>query len=218
MRSFSKLLITEAKLFLREPTAFFFTLAFPLIMLFVFGGIYGNEPNEFYGGYGAVDASVPAYIAMIIANVALMGIPVRLATLREQGVLRRLRATPVRPKTILVSQITVNFAMTLFGSFLLIIAGGMFYDLQFGGGALKALNVFGGLCFERGQFYERRLYDCQRGPHRPLCPNHRDGAVLPHAFSLRGDGSSERDVGGHCAPLKNAAFDPCGGFTARFVA
>lgn len=42
MRGLKKLMLVELKLFLREPEAFFFTLIFPLLMLFVFGSIYGN--------------------------------------------------------------------------------------------------------------------------------------------------------------------------------
>ena len=36
----------EAKLFLREPIGAFFTLVFPLMMLFLFGTIYGNTPRR----------------------------------------------------------------------------------------------------------------------------------------------------------------------------
>jgi len=50
MRSLWKLTLVEAKLFLREPEAAFFTLAFPLVMLVIFGSIYGNEPTPFLAG------------------------------------------------------------------------------------------------------------------------------------------------------------------------
>jgi ABC-2 type transport system permease protein len=50
-----KMSIIETKLFLREPMAAFFTLAFPLMMLFLFGSIYGNEPEELFGGRGSMD-------------------------------------------------------------------------------------------------------------------------------------------------------------------
>ncbi|MFQ5615848.1 MAG: ABC transporter permease [Anaerolineales bacterium] len=152
MRSSYKLLLVETKLFLREPEAFFFTLAFPLIVLFVFGGIFGNEPSDIYGGYGQVDASVPAYVAMVIATVALMGIPVRLATLREQGILRRLRATPLRPAAILTTQLVVNFGMILLGSIFLVIAGKVFYDLRFGGGVEKAVSVLAAFTLSAASF------------------------------------------------------------------
>ena len=89
MRGLYKLSVVEMKLFLREPMAAFFTLVFPLMMLFLFGSIYGNKPSPFFGGFGSVDISVPAYTAMIIATSGLMGITIVLATYREQGILRR---------------------------------------------------------------------------------------------------------------------------------
>jgi ABC-2 type transport system permease protein len=45
MKSLSKMTWMEAKLFLREPVGAFFTLLFPLIMLFIFGTIYSNTPG-----------------------------------------------------------------------------------------------------------------------------------------------------------------------------
>ena len=44
MKSLLKMTWMEAKLFLREPVSAFFTLVFPLMMLFMFGTIYGNAP------------------------------------------------------------------------------------------------------------------------------------------------------------------------------
>jgi ABC-2 type transport system permease protein len=76
MHSLLKLTWTETKLFLREPMAAFFTLVFPVMILFFFGSIYGNEPTPFFGGYGSVDVSVPAYTAMIIATSGLLGLSI----------------------------------------------------------------------------------------------------------------------------------------------
>ena len=75
-----KMTWVETKLFLREPMAAFFTLAFPLMVLFLFGGIYGNEPNEMFGGRGTVDMLVPAYMGMIIGTVGLMFVTINMAT------------------------------------------------------------------------------------------------------------------------------------------
>jgi ABC-2 type transport system permease protein len=142
MRGLVKLTVVEAKLFLRQPEAFFFTLVFPLMMLFLFGSIYGNEPNPFSGGRGSVDVSVPAYMAMIISTTGLLSIAITMASYRERGVLRRLRATPLRPAAILAAQVVVNFAMTLLGALLLVIAARIFYGLRFGGSALNVLGAF----------------------------------------------------------------------------
>lgn len=142
MRGLLKLSWTELKLFLREPMAAFFTLAFPLMMLFIFGSIYGNKPSPFFGGYGSVDVSVPAYTAMIIATSGLMGITIILATYRENGILRRLKATPLSPQAILTSQVAIIFLMTAMGMALLILAAKIVYGLRFNGNPLNVLLAF----------------------------------------------------------------------------
>lgn len=142
MRSLWKLTLVEAKLYLREPMAAFFTLVFPLMMLFLFGSIYGNEPTDFFGGRGSVDVSVPAYMAMIIGTVGLLSIAITTATYRETGVLRRYRATPLRPAVILTAQVVVNFVMTLMGALLLVVAARLVYGLRFEGNAVSVLGAF----------------------------------------------------------------------------
>jgi len=142
MRSLWKLTLVEAKLYLREPVATFFTLIFPLMMLFIFGSIYGNEPTPYFGGRGSVDVSVPAYAAMIIATVGLLSIAISIAVYREKGILRRYRATPLRPRTILVAEVLVNFAITLLGIILLVAAAKVVYNLHFEGDPLSVLVGF----------------------------------------------------------------------------
>jgi ABC-2 type transport system permease protein len=71
MRGFGKLLAAQMKLYLREPAATFFTIVFAPMLLLLFGTIYGNKPNPFFGGRGMVDVSVPSYIGLIIVSVGL---------------------------------------------------------------------------------------------------------------------------------------------------
>lgn len=142
MRGFWKLTLIEIKLFLREPMAAFFTLAFPLMMLFLFGSIYGNKPTPFFGGYGYVDVSVPAFTAMIIATSGLLSLTITMASYREHGILRRLKATPLRPQAILSAQVIAIFLMTALGTALLVIAGKMVYGLRFAGNPLSVLAAF----------------------------------------------------------------------------
>jgi ABC-2 type transport system permease protein len=142
MRALTKYTWTEIKLFLREPMGAFFTLLFPLMMLFLFGSIYGNEPSDLFNGYGSVDVSVPAYTAMIIGTTGIMGLTITMATYREKGILRRLRITPLRPQVILVAQVAVLFLMTVAGMLLLILAGKLVYHLRFDGNALHVALAF----------------------------------------------------------------------------
>jgi len=129
MKSLQKMILIESKLFLRQPMAAFFTLIFPLFLLFLFGSIYGNEPSELLGGRGNVDVSVPGYIAMIIATAGLTNLPIVLATYREQGILRRYQASPVSTTTILLAQVAVSALTAVVGGGLLVLAGVLVYDL-----------------------------------------------------------------------------------------
>ena len=142
MKCLLKMTWMEAKLFLREPVGAFFTLAFPLMMLFLFGSIFGNAPSPVLNNQGSVDISVPAYTAMIIATTGLMGLTITMAAYRENGVLRRLRTTPISPLVVLAAQVIVLFMMTAFGMVLLIIAGKLVYHLRFEGNALNVLAGF----------------------------------------------------------------------------
>lgn len=136
MQGFWKLTKMQAKLFLREPPAFFFTLVFPSLLVIVFGSIFGNRPRADWGTtVGYVDMMVPGFIAVLIASVGLMGIPIATAALREYKVLRRYRATPLHPATYLAADVTVNFGMTILGVMVLIATGKLVFDLHFRGSA-----------------------------------------------------------------------------------
>lgn len=130
MKQLLKLTWTELKLQLREPLATFFTLIFPLMLLVVFGSIFGNEPEAFLGGFGQVDLSLPGYIGLIVGTVGLLSIPLTLANYREQGILRRYQATPLRPSTVLWAQVAVNVLMTALGIAILVVAGRLLFDLR----------------------------------------------------------------------------------------
>lgn len=128
MRGMLQLTVVEIKLFVREPVAAFFTLVFPLMMLFLFGSIYGNQRTVFFGGYGYVDVAVPAFVGMIIATTSLMSLPIEIASYKERGVLRRLRLTPLGPVALLLAVASTNFLMTLGAVALQTLAGKLFYD------------------------------------------------------------------------------------------
>jgi ABC-2 type transport system permease protein len=58
MRRLAKMSWLEFKLFARDPLTLIFTLAVPLIVLFIMGQVFGNTPDpegKVYRGHGAVD-------------------------------------------------------------------------------------------------------------------------------------------------------------------
>ena len=106
----------EAKLFVREPMTVAFTLVLLLLFLFGRGGVFGNTPSaKVYGGHGPLDFYVPAYIGLVWASVGLLALPVPLARYREDGVLRRLRASAAPRWAVFGSQAIVASAIALAG-------------------------------------------------------------------------------------------------------
>jgi ABC-2 type transport system permease protein len=144
MRGIGNLFWMQFKLYLREPVAFFFSLVYPALLLLLFGSIYGNKPApEFWGrNFGTVDASVPAYAAIIIGTVALMGIPIDTAASREAGVLRRYRVTPLHPAAYLIASVIMYLTIALLGMILLVAIGKLVFGLRIAGSWLNVLAAF----------------------------------------------------------------------------
>ena len=142
MQGMLKLTWIETKLFLRDIPATFFSLAFPLLLLVLYGIVYTNEPNAYFGGHGILDFYVPAYITLIIATNGLLFLPATLASYREKGILLRLRATPLRPLAILGTEIMVTFLMTVAGMILLVIVGVFVYHIHMLGNPFSMLAAF----------------------------------------------------------------------------
>jgi ABC-2 type transport system permease protein len=143
MKSLLNMSWLEAKLFLREPVSAFFTLVFPLMMLFIFGTIYGNQPlPESDSSQGAIGNLIPAFTAMIIGMTGLMPVTITLATYRENGILRRLRTTPVSSLVVMAAQVIVVFIMTGLGVLLLVTAGKLVYHVSFEGNIFSILGGF----------------------------------------------------------------------------
>jgi ABC-2 type transport system permease protein len=143
MRVVSKLIFVQVKLFFREPAAFFFTLVFPTLLLILFGSIFGNTPDpRMHATLGYIDYEVPGLAAVIVATVALMSIPISVAGDREKQILRRYRATPLRPAIYLMAINCVYFGMALLGMLLLIVVAKVFFGLRFQGNWLSVLGGF----------------------------------------------------------------------------
>ena len=143
MRGLGQLIVVQTKLFLREPPAFFFTLIFPALLLLLFGFIFGNEPLTQWGvAAGYIDLQVPALAAIIIGSVGLIGIPVATSAAREARILRRYRATPVSPLTLIAADLLVNFGLSVVGMTILIGLGRGLFGLRFGGSWPVVFAVF----------------------------------------------------------------------------
>ena len=143
MQPFAKLTLTELKLFLREPTAVFFAVIFPPLLLGVLGVIPGfREPSEDLGGQWVIDLYVPIMIAFVLAMLAISVLPTFLATYREKGILRRLSTTPVRPRSVLLAQLVMGVGIALVAVALVLGVGVVAFDTAIPGQPLGYLVAF----------------------------------------------------------------------------
>jgi ABC-2 type transport system permease protein len=171
MKTLIKLTWVEIKLFVREPITVVFTLALPIIFLFVMGGVFGNTPSaDVYRGVGAMNYYVPAYFALVLAAIGVVALPVHLTTYRENGVLRRWRASSISVWALFGSQLLVSFILALLGSLLVFILAMAVYspNLPVSWGLLIPAFILGTLCFAALGFFL--------------------GAVLPSTRSAQGAG------------------------------
>ena len=120
----------ESRRMARNFAPVFFALAFPVLMLCIFGGIYGNKPSSQFDGRGVVDSSVPAYLVLVVAVTGLMSFPLGLAEYRDRRILKGFRATPAPAWVFLAAQGVVNLVLSLIGALLLVLAGGVFFGMH----------------------------------------------------------------------------------------
>lgn len=139
MHTYRTLVGTLARSALREPVGLFFTLIFAPMLVVVLGLIFGNDPTPEFGDRGYIDATLPAYASLVMAIMGVLTLPVNQLQLRESGALTRLRATPLRPRTYVAADLSVNFLIGLTGIVLALAVGMLGFGVQPQGNLLLVL-------------------------------------------------------------------------------
>lgn len=113
LRSIWTLTWLETKIFLREPMGFIGSVVIPLLLFLGFGRALGTRLDE-ATAQAAIPLRVglPVFVAVFVAISAVVSLVAVVAIYRQDGILKRLRATPLSPITILVSHVLVKLLMT----------------------------------------------------------------------------------------------------------
>ena len=124
LRGLWKLTWLEIKIFVREPLGVIGTVGVPVLIFVAFGGLLGSRARGVSPGVPrviSVDLSILASILITLSTVlSLVSI---IAIYREGGILRRLRATPLRPYTILTAHVLVKLLFTTVTLAAMLLAG-----------------------------------------------------------------------------------------------
>ena len=129
MRQLAKLTWVEIKLFARDPLTMVFSLAFPVFVLIIMAGVFGNTPDpegKVWAGVGPMDYLVPGFCGLSVAAIGFIALPIHLSLYRERGVLRRLRSSSVSPAALLLSQLCVSAMLAVIGAVAIIFLGMVF--------------------------------------------------------------------------------------------
>jgi ABC-2 type transport system permease protein len=124
--------------FWRNPVAAVFTFAFPLIFMIlaqlVFAGRVdaGEATSAFY---------TPAIVAFSVVNVCFVSIAMTVSLSRDQGVLKRIRGTPLSLSAYLAARVIHAVMVTLLLTLIVVVCGALFFGAPLPPGQVPALVV-----------------------------------------------------------------------------
>jgi ABC-2 type transport system permease protein len=128
MRGLLKLTWIEIKVFLREPLGAFGTIVFPVIIFLVAGRFVGRSvTTKSVAASNFLLVGLPVIVSLLISVSAVLSLITIISIYREGGILKRLRATPLRPQTILTAQVLVKLVLTAAPLILMVLAGKRYY-------------------------------------------------------------------------------------------
>ena len=129
LRGLLRLTWIEIKVFFREPLGAIGTVVMP-VLVFVLLGRFGTgvAPDRFASS-SVFQVDVPVFAAVLISLNAVISLVAIIAIYREGGILKRLRATPLRATTILTAHVIVKLSFTAVTLALTIMAGRQYYPI-----------------------------------------------------------------------------------------
>ena len=128
LRGLWKLTWIEIKVFLREPLGAFGTIGVPVLIFVVLGRVAKlrvGAPSPAASGLSGAD--LPVLVALLISISAVLSLVTIISIYREGGILKRLRATPLRPQTILSAHVIVKLLLTAATLALMLLAGKRYF-------------------------------------------------------------------------------------------
>ena len=121
----------EMLAFWRNPAAAFFTFVFPLMFLFIFNSVFGEGDIPVPGG--DVDTStfyVPAILAFSVISATYTNISMSIVYSRDEGLLKRLRGTPLPSIAYFTGRILQAIGVALILVVIVIAAGILLYGVE----------------------------------------------------------------------------------------
>jgi ABC-2 type transport system permease protein len=121
----------DQKTFWRNPAAVFFAVILPVMFLFIFVTIFGNETVELPGG-GEIKGStyyLPAIVTLGLVSTTFTNLAISLTASRERGLLKRVRKTPLPAWAFMAGRFATAIVATILLVAVLVGLGWLVYDV-----------------------------------------------------------------------------------------
>ena len=129
MRGLLKLTWLEIRIFIREPLGFVSAIGIPLAMFLLLGRSVSPGAATSARATQFLAQDLPLFVSIFISINAAISLVAVISIYREGGILKRLRATPLRPAVILAAHVLVKLVFTAIALLLTIVAGRRFYPV-----------------------------------------------------------------------------------------
>jgi ABC-2 type transport system permease protein len=140
----------QNKLFLRNPFSAFFSLAFPLMFLLLFGSLNGSGRIPELGNIRYIQFLAPGMLAFAVISTCYTGLATGVAINRDEGVLKRVRGTPLPPWIYIAARILSAVWFSVVSAVVMVAAAVLLFHVELIGRMLPAAVVtllLGAACF-----------------------------------------------------------------------
>ena len=141
MRVFVNQTVSELGIFVRNKQTVFFTAAFPLLLMFMFGSMGRDWLGT--GGINYLSFLLGGMIGMAVLSSAFENLSQHLVKEREMGILKRLGGTPLSKTTILLSKLTSAGIIILIQALILVLVGVLFFGIEILGNPFSFVAILG---------------------------------------------------------------------------
>ncbi len=136
LKSYLALVRTHLRTFFRSKEALFWSMAFPLGFLFLFGGIMAR------GNARAATFMLPGLLTTMLISGSLFGSALPMVLAREKGILRRFRVTPLSAPTMILAQGTTAVIQNALTFTLVLVVARLVFKTEIAGSLPSLALVF----------------------------------------------------------------------------
>ena len=136
----------EQRSFWRTPQTALFIFALPIVFMVMFNSL--NKGNHLHplGGVSAVQYFVPSMLAYGLMSVCFVNLAIQMTVRREEGLLKRVRGTPLPPASFMSSVVGSVLVISIIDVALALLIGKLAFSLRMPGNwAAFAVSVVVGV-------------------------------------------------------------------------